>query len=185
VLESCRFLTVHSQKLGKVISGIGRITLIWLLIKTLWIPASPFSFILCADFGKSMLFWHVVTCFGLTQKTAVQFLNYNVLFPFMEWCLHSLLRNAKDEELHLAVVIHYLGECVQPWNYFRKHHYSITVRYWFASQHDESTDIADWALLCLYQMCMIRLFKVLFVALLNIPSTLLDDSIGRMHGCLL
>ena len=30
-----------------------------------------------------------------------------------------------------------------------------------------STNIADWALLCLYQMCMVRLFKVLFVALLN------------------
>jgi len=67
----------------------------------------------------------------------------------MELYLQSLLRNAKDEELQLTVVTHYLGEFVQPQNYFRKHHYSSTVRYWFASQHDESSDIADWALLCL------------------------------------
>jgi len=67
----------------------------------------------------------------------------------MELCLQSLLRNAKDEELHLTVVTRYLGECVQPQNYFRKHHYWITVRYWFASERDESSDIADWALLCL------------------------------------
>jgi len=76
-----------------------------------------------------MLSWRVVTCFALTQKTALQFLNYNTLSPFMERCLQSLLRNVKDEELHHTVVTHYLGECVQPQNYFRKHHYSITVRY--------------------------------------------------------
>ena len=70
----------------------------------LWVPSSPFSFILCANvIGKSMLSWHVVTCFALTQKTVLRFLNYNILSPL---CLQSLLRNAKDEELHLTVVTH-------------------------------------------------------------------------------
>lgn len=76
-----------------------------------------------------MLSWHVGTCFALTQKTVLQFLNYNILSRFMELYLQSLSRNAKDEELHLTVVTHYLGECVQQQNCFRKHHYLITVRY--------------------------------------------------------
>ena len=76
-----------------------------------------------------MLSWHVVTCLALTRKTVLQFLNGNILSPFMELYLQSLLRNAKDEELQLTVVTHYLGEFVQPQNYFRKHHYSSTVRY--------------------------------------------------------
>ena len=97
-----------------------------------------------------------VFCVNTKSGSAVSELECS--FAIMERCLQSLLRNAKDEELHLTVVKHYLGKCVQSQNCLHKHHYSITVWYLFAPQRDESADIADWALLCLYQMCMVRLF---------------------------
>lgn len=53
-----------------------------------------------------------VFCVNTKSGSAVSELEYS--FAIMERCLQSLLRNAKDEELHLTVVKHYLGERVQP-----------------------------------------------------------------------